>query len=70
MCEPKNFSHHRMPGSCCCGEIIPPYYGHRHHFNFMPGFPAKKEQIEILKEYKQKLQDEIAEIEKRLKELE
>ena len=70
MCEPRGFGHHRKSGGCCCEEMMPPHFSHRHHFHFVQGFPTKKEQVEILKDYKQKLQEEIAEIDKRLKELE
>ncbi|MCL5772302.1 MAG: DUF5320 domain-containing protein [Actinobacteria bacterium] len=35
-----------------------------------PVYPSKKEQVERLKEYKQKLQDELNEVENRLKDFE
>ena len=70
MCETKSFNHFRSGGSCCCNEMMAPPYFRHHHSHFGPGFPTKKEQVEILKGYKQKLQEEIDEIEKRLKELE
>lgn len=69
MCETKSFNHFRSGGSCCCDEMMAPPYFRHNHSHFRPGFPTKKEQIEILKGYKQKLQEEIDEIEKRLKEL-
>lgn len=70
MCESKGYGHFRGAGVCCCGEIsAPPFFRH-HHSHFRPFFPSKKEQVEILKEYKQRLQEEMDEIEKRLKEME
>lgn len=62
-------SHEYRFSECGCGGM----YGPR-HFSYSdycgPIFPSKKEQIERLKEYKQTLQDELSEVENRLKDLE
>ena len=69
MCETKSFNQFRAGAGCCCNEMMAPLFFRHHHSHFRPDFPTKKEQIEILKEYKQKLGEEINEIEKRLKDL-
>jgi hypothetical protein len=71
MCESKSSSRYGMTGGCCCNEMMaPPHFGHHHHPHFRPTFPTRKEQVEDLKEYKQMLQEELDEVEKRLKDLE
>ncbi len=70
MCDTKSYGQFEGTATCCCSEIeAPPFFRH-HRSHFRPFFPSRKKQVEILKEYKQKLQEEINEIEKRLKELE
>jgi hypothetical protein len=54
---------------CCCQEIFThPDFGRHPHFR--PIFPTKAEQVEQLKKYKQMLNEELREVEKRLKDLE
>jgi len=69
MCENKRFHHYMSASGCCCQEISThPDFGHHPHFR--PIFPIKAEQVEQLKKYKQMLDEELGEVEKRLKDLE
>ena len=68
MCEMHEFNPYGCSG-CCCGHVHGPRH-FRHSNCCGPVFPSKKEQIERLKDYKQTLQDELNEVENRLKDLE
>jgi len=68
MCETKRLNHHMYDSGCCCEEMTINPYGHHPHFR--PIFPTKAEQVEQLKKYKQMLDEELGEVEKRLKDLE
>ncbi len=67
MCDTKKYNHQPSTG-CCCGENIGSHHSSHHH-SFKPAFPSKEEQLKQLKNYRQMLEGEIAETEKRIKEL-
>ncbi|MFO7928609.1 MAG: DUF5320 domain-containing protein [Candidatus Humimicrobiaceae bacterium] len=66
MCDTKKFNRPPSTG-CCCGDNAGHHVPHQH--SFKPAFPSKEEQLKQLKNYKQMLEGEIAETEKRIKEL-
>jgi len=65
VCNPR-----QAPGPGCCCQPGSVHAGYGHPFHFRPEFPTREEQVEILKKYRQKLKQELDEVEGRLKELE
>ena len=56
--------------NCCCQTSGHHNFQKGHNFSKEVCFPSRSEQIELLKEHKKKLQEQIKEIDNRLKDLE
>jgi len=66
MCH--EYGHDPYRSDCCCQHGGAQLFGHHTGHGLI--FPSKKDQIEHLKEYRQRLQDLQNEVEERLKDLE
>lgn len=62
MCNTANYS------GCCC-QPVNMHHGSGHHMGSTPNFPSKQEQIDILKRYRQKLKQELEDVEEKIKDL-